>query len=573
MKIALFSPNALINVHAIPEALVGEALQQNGHEIIQIGCDGLLNKYCVSMSAMGIWADDPVDKKNAACVFCKRSRLEIKNRFHFTNILIDNFAQDNDADFIAGALSNVDKNNWMRFEYEDIPVGRYAAYEFLLNYKLNKVSFSDVEWRNFFPQLENALKTLVCGRRLLNYIQPDRLTTYNSLYSVNHIMCSIADQMDIPHYTLHAGSHHVYRLSQMTIFKGLNASALLNKSRSWNKFVKIPLSQELINKADLHIKQLLEATSPWVYSVKSQNLKSEELLKFFDVKKGQKVLLATMASADERFAADLIDAMPPYKEPFFKSQINWLEHLIHWANTEKEVIIIIRVHPREFPNKREGVLSAQAIALQETFSEIPSNVKINWPSDNISLHDLVKIVDVGLNATSTAGLELLIFGLPVVIYDTAQLFSYPRELNVCSRSKESYIDDVNTAIRRGWSFDNIYNVYSWIAYRSEVVSIDISDGFVNDYIISNDAPDPALRGLLTFQHEPLVNRKWLTYAIESGNESHLDAFVASLPTTTDLSYTAGFEIIKKKTILLLNKLAAGDDLFHQKISKLVDDSD
>ena len=42
------------------------------------------------------------------------------------------------------------------------------------------------------------------------------------------------------------------------------------------------------------------------------------------------------------------------------------------------------------------------------------HLHINLPRDNLSLHDLLKISDVLLNNTSTAGLEASLFGIPVV---------------------------------------------------------------------------------------------------------------------------------------------------------------
>jgi UDP:flavonoid glycosyltransferase YjiC (YdhE family) len=51
MKILFFSPHTAIWVHAFPEALVAEALQQGGHEIVYVTCGRQLQRYCVAMSA------------------------------------------------------------------------------------------------------------------------------------------------------------------------------------------------------------------------------------------------------------------------------------------------------------------------------------------------------------------------------------------------------------------------------------------------------------------------------------------------------------------------------------------
>ena len=79
--------------------------------------------------------------------------------------------------------------------------------------------------------------------------------------------------------------------------------------------------------------------------------------------------------------------------------MDWIKFTVEWVSSRPDLFLIIRVHPREFPNKRESVTSEQAIALSKFFEHLPKNVAINWPSDSISLHDLIRITDVGLNAT------------------------------------------------------------------------------------------------------------------------------------------------------------------------------
>src|SRR5690606_6941171 len=101
----------------------------------------------------------------------------------------------------------------------------------------------------------------------------------------------------------------------------------------------------------------------------------------------------------------------------------------------KDLFLIIRVHPREFPNKRDSLKSDHALELEQTLSELPENVRVNWPSDNISLYDLAQIMDVCLNSWSTAGKEMGTLGIPVVLY-SADLVFYPADLNYLAVSAD-----------------------------------------------------------------------------------------------------------------------------------------
>ena len=88
MKVLLFSPNAYITVHSIPEALTAQCLKNNGIEIVKIGCDGLYQNFCVSMSAASIWPTDSDDLKKQICLKCKKITKKLMIYFHLIAIAL-----------------------------------------------------------------------------------------------------------------------------------------------------------------------------------------------------------------------------------------------------------------------------------------------------------------------------------------------------------------------------------------------------------------------------------------------------------------------------------------------------
>lgn len=534
LKILNFSPYAFINVHAYPESIVCKALSNKDHHITQVRCKGIYKKNCISMSAAGVWYDSDDADKTKVCSQCKNNALTLESQFGFDCIYVDDFITAEDLLLIDDITKNVDVNNWTELIYENMPIGKYASYEFLLNRKISNINFDVKLLPEYRAALWNALITFVATKRIMSQFRADRVISYNNLYSCNHIFSEVAKIYGASIFSLHAGSHHKYRLSEMTIFKDYIHQSLTNRTDAWYKFSKIPLRSAQINKGYQHIISLLEAKSPWVYSVKSRKRTSEEIRKQFNVPKGAKVLLATMASGDERFAAAMIDALPPYEMPIFPSQLEWIRHLVDLAKRRPDFYVIIRVHPREFPNKRERVLSTQAKILLESLNNLPNNMIVNWPEDNTSLHDLLKIVDVGLNATSTSGLELLMFGIPVVIYDEMQLFSYPREFNYIAKSKSDYLKKIINALEDGFSLNHVINVFRWLSFRSDAVSIDISDVYRIRSSLFIRIINKFLRALNPSMIDTSLNtdaiffgiKNWnkLVYAIEKNVSSHLEAY-------------------------------------------------
>jgi hypothetical protein len=125
---------------------------------------------------------------------------------------------------------------------------------------------------------------------------------------------------------------------------------------------------------------------------------------------------------------------------------------------------VFRLHPRLLPNKRERVTSPDLAAIQASLNDLPRNAVINSPGQQLSLYDIIRISSVAVNQSSSAGLEFLALGLPVVQYDAARQNAYlPSFGEIASRNDE---DGLSTAIRcaieSGWSLENSRKAYRWL---------------------------------------------------------------------------------------------------------------
>lgn len=221
---------------------------------------------------------------------------------------------------------------------------------------------------------------------------------------------------------------------------------------------------------------LFKANSPFIYSAPKSREKVD-LRREFGIDAQQKVLVATMSSHDERFAAVTIGVMPEDHDLVFSTQIDWISALAEFVNQRPELFLIIRVHPREFPNKRESVTSQYASKLKDLFADLPNNAKVNWPSDEISLYDIANIADVFLNSRSTTGMEMSLLGLPVVLYSPDQLYSYPSDLNYVANSRNDYFQQIDHALSHGWDIEFSRIAYRWGVFMHCRATLDISESY------------------------------------------------------------------------------------------------
>ena len=167
MKVLFYSPHAFIDVHSEPESVVAMALKSRGHEILQVVCNGAFKKYCISMSAAGIWPDDSNVVKENICIQCKLKRDSLIEKLNFKTITIDDYLCEDDYAKINNLIHSINQENWENFEFEGVQTGRISAYEFFLAYKLNSKNLSPKEWELYKIYLECCLRSQIAAKKII----------------------------------------------------------------------------------------------------------------------------------------------------------------------------------------------------------------------------------------------------------------------------------------------------------------------------------------------------------------------------------------------------------------------
>jgi hypothetical protein len=307
----------------------------------------------------------------------------------------------------------------------------------------------------------------------------DVLITYNGMYSTNNVAGYVARKYGCKTWSLHAGHHLVDRFGTMYMYESTTLPVLAYQTREWDEDRSSPVLSSAATKVTNHILELFKASNRFVYSSPLADIDLESLRLTLGVLPNRKVLLATMSSADEIFGAKMAGVLRDSPVlPLFKDGFEWISFLVEQLVDRKDLHLIIRVHPREFPNKRESKLSPNAKNLRELLSGLPDNVSVNWPEQNISLYGLAHIVDVVLNSSSSAGIEMSALGLPVVLHQVEHMLAYDPEMHPIVDRRDQYMITVDNALRRGWSIDNMRSAYRWWAFVFTRIAVDISEGFV-----------------------------------------------------------------------------------------------
>jgi len=475
MKVLFFAPHSAIWVHAFPEALVAESLQQLGHEVVYVSCGEVLQQQCVAMSGLGLRPLASIAERKRACERCNANKAILRQRMALRGPDMSDVLNADDFSRIDHILAGVDRKNVLRLEVDSIPVGRYALYELILHRKKNDLFLDGDEWPEYRAALRGALGALFAGKRLFEMEKPERVVMYNSLYSVNRVIWRLADMRQVPSYFMHAGSNLSRRLQTLWLGRDATFRFAKNLIAEWPTYRDRPCPVKLIDEAAAHMQVLFRGESVFGYS-SAAGASQADIRARFGIRKDQKILVATMSSPDERLAAEVVDGLPKYGELMFQTQVEWIEAVVKFVARRPDLFLLIRVHPREFPNKREHVRSRNADLLAEAFSQLPANAAVNWPTDNLALYDLANHAHVFLNSWSSAGKEMALLGLPVVAY-SSELLLYPADLNYLASSEEDYFCKIDLALAEGWSLERSRRVFRWLAVEHGYAPIDIADSY------------------------------------------------------------------------------------------------
>jgi hypothetical protein len=479
MNILFFSPYSGIWVHSRAEALVAEELVNDGHNVHILRCDGILKKHCPVMTAYGQSFHAPDAKKNKICATCKSNTTVLDTNTNITTSKIEDYISINQIDEINSAIKAVTIDNFETFTIDGLQIGRYATYEILLTHKISCTSQLKGVWNEYLENLRQCYITQKIIDEFLKNNKIDRVVVYNSFYSLNRTAVKVAESRGIPWSTIHGGKNVQDMLQTLTVSSSDAHDLLLARSVDWRTWKDVPLKAEEIAVVKNNIKFIFSSKSAFTYSKRKKNINPAALRGKLNVGENQKVLLCILSSADERFAADFVDAldfkMTSTNTSIFLDTHEWLTYLIDFIEKHKEFHLIIRAHPRMFPNHRESVQSQAGIELLKLSEKKYERVSWDFPQDKTSLYDLAEITDVVLNGTSTAGIELMSLGLPVVIYDADKLFAYPQEFNYVGATLETYENSILEAAQDGRSLENSIRAFRYRSFLFNVVTLSLHD--------------------------------------------------------------------------------------------------
>lgn len=475
MKILAFAPFCGVYQHSVPESVLLKQLSVENH-VLYLTCNRSYQGGCVVMNANGVHVRSEYDKKIRTCDLCERTQVSVLRKNNFQPMYTEEYIEKHELAQIDVLLNGLTAKNFKDFCFNGMPIGRYAYYLVALTYKKGSFNVTPDEFLELKNSVYDCLKTYFIANRVLKKHKPDAVLIYNSFYPINRVFLEVTRQLAISPFYIHAGPNIRHRLSSLVLGRDHHYKIIQEQFKFWDVISKRTAPKAAFSLIYDHYCELLKAVNPFVYS--SSPYESTNNVEYFSNINGRKVVLLTMSSFDERFSAEMIDILEKQKGLLFESQIQWVKETIELFKNKTDCYLIIRVHPREFPNKRDGVLSDHAKSLKEYLVDLPENIVVNWPEDNISLYALMEITDLCLNFSSTVGKELVFFGIPVITYATNGL-GYPTDLNYLVNSFNEYKRHIHYLLSQKTTLEKLVLLFRWYAIEFYYSVLYLNKAFVS----------------------------------------------------------------------------------------------
>ena len=239
--------------------------------------------------------------------------------------------------------------------------------------------------------------------RLLDESDPDVLLVFNGRLSSTRVALELARARGIRTIAHETGN----RNETIRLFENGTCLSLEPVRQFWRDWADVPLDAEELEAVTRalarreHGGDLGSAFSP-------PPRPSAGELERLGLTPGRP-LWALFTSSDDETAGE-----PGWESPF-ASQPEWVARTIALAARHPELDLVVRVHPNTGGRRSKGTNQLLKAEMERLGRDLPPNVRMVAPDDDVSSYSLMNACSVGLVWASTVGVELACKGKHVVV--------------------------------------------------------------------------------------------------------------------------------------------------------------
>jgi hypothetical protein len=490
--IILFTPEAGVEPHAAAIFSIGHSLKSLGYQVLAVQCQGAYNR-CPTMDMYAVPYATNYKPDPQICANCVGHSHKLLNYYKLTAIPLSEFAT-HELTKIADDAIATSPADLSTFTFEGISFGKSSLVDFSLISKVSNFDNLSPEKRLIWLHyIRASVVNYLIVNQVIDHYRPSA-ALYFADYSINLAARFASEKKGVPISSVTMPPHRIIDRTRFVICRKpttVTSSELLQQCERWKN---IPLAVSEVYEIAEDSLLRLGANGSHIYSP-PKTTDSANLIKTLNLNQQKKTIVAFTSSMDE-FNATL----KSFEAYNFEStttqtfasiddsiQIGWLTRVIAFVEERHDIQLIVRVHPREGANKREGNTSDHLGLMRKHFDQEFNNIRFIWPENQTSSYDLAELADLVLTTWTTMGLECARLGIPVLSAHHGITISGTDFIEY-GTTPEDYFVKVDRLLNKKPALETIRAAYRFHALYLLRWAVDMSD--IINPANRNELPEP-----------------------------------------------------------------------------------
>lgn len=457
-----FTPESGVVPHYTAQAVLARTLHESGHPVAMVKC-GSVFSHCPVMDMYNLDPADSLRNKEKTCGECQRAHEIFGQAYGLPSLPLREFLAPDLVSRVMEAVEGAGAD-LQSLEFDGIPFGELCVLDLVLATKICDFSElsedSRMRWKAY---IANAITSYLLIDAVCSRMKVAAVVTHED-YGLLLAARLAGRKHGVPGMVVTIAPHLGGDRRRYQVLHLPSWGEAFDVTRSWPEYRGLSVAPYRVREAADDVLVRFGAQSHYVYSPE-KTFESGDPREKLGIPKGRRLLVLYTSSLDERLACTaMLKALGlrdlGFQQPF-QDQIEWIRSVIDWVEARTGFYLVVRVHPREGANKREGKVSQHLGRLKAAFGGKYRNAHMVWPEDKVSSYDLAEIADLVLTSWSTLGVEMPRLGVPVLA-STFGLSPRPwDDFLEWGPTREAYFGKLEALLDRPPSFRAFLHAYRW----------------------------------------------------------------------------------------------------------------
>lgn len=473
--VMFFIPEAGVAPHLAALCILARTLREAGDEVVFARCFEQFER-CLVMDMVQLGPRPTAGERADTCLRCASSSLELLARYELPVIDLRTLSTPELEARVDAAVRELPAD-LREVTFDGIAFGKTCAHSLVLATKIYDFENVSAEHRGLWIEyLRSAIRSYLLADAAIKRLKVSRVVHYDD-YALLLGSRFAAQKNGIPDTSVTLSPHRNGDRRQFGIQHEPTAISYGFRSKRWPDFRDLPLSPEEVKDVGDDLLFRFKATTAHSYSpAKTLEFDLRSRLRLDPVRK---LIVAYTSSLDESIATRMnlsamgIELAVPTQP--FRDQIDWLAQLAAFVEKSPDLQLVIRVHPREAPNKRENTTSQHLAKLRAALDRPFEHCRVVWPQDAVSSYDLGEAADLVAFSWSSMGIEMGRAGVPAICSASWGFILPHDDFSEWAETPEGYFAKVREMVTRPITVETIARAYRWYRLLYLGACIDLSD--------------------------------------------------------------------------------------------------